>query len=38
VTHYKRPRILHRVEALPRNTLGKVLRHELYPPDRARGR
>jgi malonyl-CoA/methylmalonyl-CoA synthetase len=28
---YKRPRTIHRVEALPRNRLGKVLRHELSP-------
>lgn len=26
---YKRPRAIHRVAALPRNSLGKVLRHEL---------
>jgi len=30
---YKRPRLIHRVDALPRNRLGKVLRHELKPPD-----
>jgi malonyl-CoA/methylmalonyl-CoA synthetase len=30
---YKRPRLIHRVDALPRNKLGKVLRHELRPPD-----
>ncbi len=29
---YKRPRVVHRVDALPRNRLGKVLRHELQPP------
>ncbi len=29
---YKRPRLIHRVDALPRNRLGKVLRHELAPP------
>jgi malonyl-CoA/methylmalonyl-CoA synthetase len=29
---YKRPRIVHRVDALPRNRLGKVLRNELRPP------
>ncbi|HET6794435.1 MAG TPA: AMP-binding protein [Acidimicrobiales bacterium] len=29
---YKRPRIFHRVEALPRNRLGKVLRDQLQPP------
>ena len=29
---YKRPRLIHRVDALPRNRLGKVLRHELTPP------
>ena len=33
VTHYKRPRIVHRLDALPRNSLGKVVRHELRPPD-----
>jgi malonyl-CoA/methylmalonyl-CoA synthetase len=32
VTHYKRPRLVHRVHALPRNPLGKVVRHELRPP------
>lgn len=32
VTHYKRPRLVHRVDALPRNSLGKVVRHELRPP------
>lgn len=32
VTPYKRPRIVHRVDALPRNPLGKVVRHELRPP------
>jgi malonyl-CoA/methylmalonyl-CoA synthetase len=26
---FKRPRVLHYVEALPRNALGKVLKHEL---------
>jgi malonyl-CoA/methylmalonyl-CoA synthetase len=26
---YKRPRLIHRVSALPRNSLGKVIRHEL---------
>jgi malonyl-CoA/methylmalonyl-CoA synthetase len=30
---YKRPRLVHRVPELPRNTLGKVLRHELRPPE-----
>ena len=30
---YKRPRIVHRVDALPRNSMGKVVRHELAPPD-----
>ncbi|HEX8804459.1 MAG TPA: AMP-binding protein, partial [Acidimicrobiales bacterium] len=29
---YKRPRRVHRVDALPRNPLGKVLRHRLRPP------
>ena len=33
VTHYKRPRVVHRVDALPRNSLGKVVRHELRPPN-----
>jgi malonyl-CoA/methylmalonyl-CoA synthetase len=33
VTHYKRPRLVHRVADLPRNSLGKVVRHELRPPD-----
>ncbi len=28
---YKRPRIVHRVDALPRNNLGKVLRNDLRP-------
>jgi acyl-coenzyme A synthetase/AMP-(fatty) acid ligase len=28
---YKRPRIVHRVEALPRNKMGKVVRAELGP-------
>ena len=28
---YKRPRLIHRIDALPRNRLGKVLRHELKP-------
>lgn len=32
VTHYKRPRVVHRVAALPRNAMGKVVRHELTPP------
>jgi malonyl-CoA/methylmalonyl-CoA synthetase len=30
---YKRPRLVHRVPELPRNSLGKVLRHELRPPE-----
>ena len=29
---YKRPRLVHRVDALPRNRLGKVMRHELSQP------
>jgi acyl-CoA synthetase (AMP-forming)/AMP-acid ligase II len=29
---YKRPRLVHRVDALPRNKLGKVLRDQLHPP------
>ncbi len=29
---YKKPRIVHRIDALPRNKLGKVLRDELSPP------
>jgi acyl-CoA synthetase (AMP-forming)/AMP-acid ligase II len=29
---YKRPRIIHLVEALPRNPLGKVLKHQLGAP------
>jgi malonyl-CoA/methylmalonyl-CoA synthetase len=29
---YKRPRSTYRVDALPRNSLGKVQRHELHPP------
>ena len=28
---FKRPRVLHYVEALPRNALGKVMKHELRP-------
>ena len=28
---YKRPRIVHRVDALPRNRLGKIQRHQLHP-------
>jgi malonyl-CoA/methylmalonyl-CoA synthetase len=28
---FKRPRVLHYVDALPRNALGKVLKHELRP-------
>jgi acyl-CoA synthetase (AMP-forming)/AMP-acid ligase II len=30
---YKRPRVVHRVDALPRNKLGKVLRDQLRPPE-----
>jgi acyl-CoA synthetase (AMP-forming)/AMP-acid ligase II len=30
---YKKPRAVYRVDALPRNKLGKVLRDELRPPD-----
>ncbi|HEX2851002.1 MAG TPA: AMP-binding protein [Acidimicrobiales bacterium] len=30
---YKKPRLVHRVDALPRNKLGKVLRDELRPPE-----
>jgi malonyl-CoA/methylmalonyl-CoA synthetase len=29
---YKRPRLVHRVDALPRNALGKVVRDRLAPP------
>ena len=29
---YKKPRIVHRVDALPRNAMGKVVRSELRPP------
>ena len=29
---YKRPRIVHRVDALPRNAMGKVVRAELGAP------
>ncbi len=32
VSPYKRPRIVHRLDALPRNPLGKVVRAELRPP------
>jgi acyl-coenzyme A synthetase/AMP-(fatty) acid ligase len=28
---FKRPRIVHFVDALPRNALGKVVKHELAP-------
>ena len=28
---FKRPRVVHYVEALPRNALGKVMKHELRP-------
>ncbi|MGZ4727978.1 MAG: AMP-binding protein [Acidimicrobiales bacterium] len=30
---YKRPRLVHRVDALPRNAMGKVVRGDLRPPD-----
>ena len=30
---YKKPRIVHRVDALPRNAMGKVVRADLRPPD-----
>ena len=30
---YKRPRVVHRVDALPRNAMGKVVRGDLRPPD-----
>jgi malonyl-CoA/methylmalonyl-CoA synthetase len=30
---FKRPRVVHDVDALPRNALGKVQKHELRPPD-----
>ena len=30
---YKRPRLVHRVDALPRNGMGKVVRAGLRPPD-----
>ncbi len=29
---YKKPRLVHRVDALPRNAMGKVVRAELHPP------
>jgi malonyl-CoA/methylmalonyl-CoA synthetase len=29
---YKRPRAVHLLDALPRNALGKIVRHELQPP------
>ena len=29
---YKRPRLVHRIDALPRNAMGKVVRSELRPP------
>jgi malonyl-CoA/methylmalonyl-CoA synthetase len=31
-TGYKRPRLVHRVDALPRNRMGKVQRDQLSPP------
>lgn len=30
---YKRPRLVHLVDAIPKNALGKVLRHELSPSE-----
>jgi acyl-coenzyme A synthetase/AMP-(fatty) acid ligase len=30
---YKRPRLVHVVDALPRNRMGKVVRAQLRPPD-----
>jgi len=29
---YKRPRLIHRIDELPRNKLGKVVRSDLTPP------
>ena len=30
---YKRPRLVYRVDKLPRNLLGKVVKERLSPPD-----
>jgi acyl-CoA synthetase (AMP-forming)/AMP-acid ligase II len=30
---YKQPRIFHRIDELPRNKLGKVIRGDLAPPE-----
>jgi malonyl-CoA/methylmalonyl-CoA synthetase len=35
VAPYKRPRVVHVVDALPRNRMGKVVRADLRPPDPA---
>jgi malonyl-CoA/methylmalonyl-CoA synthetase len=32
VASYKKPRVVYRIDALPRNSLGKVLRDKLRPP------
>jgi malonyl-CoA/methylmalonyl-CoA synthetase len=34
---YKRPRLVHRVDELPRNLLGKVLKERLAPPEGSEG-